>query len=68
MKFLAKEESGRVRELLMLTGGQRSFTLLSMQGIFTYSDLNIQDLIKKDILQKIVNSGRSINYELINIL
>lgn len=41
LKFLVKEESGRVRELLMLTGDQSSFTLLSMQGSFSYSDLNM---------------------------
>jgi hypothetical protein len=41
LKFMVKEEAGRVRELLLLTGEVGSFTLLSMQGIFTYSDLNM---------------------------
>jgi hypothetical protein len=38
---MVKEEAGRVRELLLVTGEVGSFTLLSMQGIFTYSDLNM---------------------------
>jgi hypothetical protein len=41
LKFMVKEEAGRVRELLLVTGEVGSFTLLSMQGIFTYSDLNM---------------------------
>jgi hypothetical protein len=41
VKFMVREENGRVRELLMLTGSGESFTLLSMLGNFTYQDLNI---------------------------
>ncbi|MCH7414855.1 DUF4252 domain-containing protein [Belliella sp. R4-6] len=41
VKFMVREEGGRVRELLMLTGSVENFTLLSMLGNFTYEDLNI---------------------------
>ena len=41
VKFMVREEGGRVRELLMLTGSAENFTLLSMLGNFTYEDLNI---------------------------
>ncbi|MBS9524329.1 DUF4252 domain-containing protein [Litoribacter ruber] len=41
VKFMVREERGRVKELLMITGSGDSFTLLSMLGDFTYQDLNI---------------------------
>jgi hypothetical protein len=41
VKFMVREENGKVRELLMITGSEGSFTLLSMLGNFTYQDLNI---------------------------
>lgn len=41
VKFMVREEGGRVRELLMITGSTENFTLLSMLGNFTYQDLNI---------------------------
>lgn len=41
VKFMVREEGGRVRELLMITGSADNFTLLSMLGNFTYQDLNI---------------------------
>jgi hypothetical protein len=41
VKFMVREEGGRVKELLMITGSGDSFTLLSMLGDFTYQDLNI---------------------------
>lgn len=41
VKFMVREEGGRVRELLMITGSSDNFTLLSMLGNFTYQDLNI---------------------------
>lgn len=41
VKFMVREENGRVKELIMITGSKDSFTLLSMLGNFTYQDLNI---------------------------
>lgn len=41
LKFMVREENGRIAELLMITGSQSEFTLLSMLGSFTYQDLNI---------------------------
>src|SRR5690554_562790 len=41
VKFMVREENGRVAELLMITGSETDFTLLSMLGNFTYQDLNI---------------------------
>ena len=41
LKFMVREEAGLVKELLMLSGDGESFTLLSMQGNFTYEDLNM---------------------------
>lgn len=41
VKFMVREEGGLVKELLMITGSEESFTLLSMLGNFTYQDLNI---------------------------
>ena len=41
LKFMVREENGRIAELLMITGSQTEFTLLSMLGSFTYQDLNI---------------------------
>ncbi|KEO73404.1 DUF4252 domain-containing protein [Anditalea andensis] len=41
VKFMVREEGGRVKELLMITGSADGFTLLSMLGDFTYQDLNI---------------------------
>ncbi|HSI77452.1 MAG TPA: DUF4252 domain-containing protein, partial [Lunatimonas sp.] len=40
-KFMVREENGIIQELLMLSGTQESFTLLSMLGNFTYKDLNM---------------------------
>lgn len=40
-KFMVREENGLVKELLMISSSGQSFTLLSMQGTFTYQDLNI---------------------------
>lgn len=40
LKFMVREEGGLVRELMMITGESKSFTLLSMLGAFTYEDLN----------------------------
>jgi hypothetical protein len=40
-KFMVREENGVIKELLMLSGTQESFTLLSMLGNFTYKDLNM---------------------------
>ena len=40
-KFMVREENGLIKELLMLSGTQESFTLLSMLGNFTYQDLNL---------------------------
>lgn len=41
LKFMVREEGGLVRELMMVTGESKSFTLLSMLGAFTYEDLNM---------------------------
>ncbi|MCH7402607.1 DUF4252 domain-containing protein [Belliella kenyensis] len=41
VKFMVREEGGKVRELLMITGSAENFTLLSMLGNFTYQDLNM---------------------------
>ncbi len=41
LKFMVREEGGLVKELLMLTGSGKDFTLLSMLGNFTYDDLNM---------------------------
>lgn len=41
VKFMIREENGRIQEFLMLSGSGESFTLLSMLGNFTYQDLNI---------------------------
>lgn len=41
LKFLVREEGGLVRELLMISGDDGDFTLLSMLGNFTYEDLNM---------------------------
>ncbi|MFN3997999.1 DUF4252 domain-containing protein [Algoriphagus sp.] len=41
LKFMVREEGGLVRELMMITGDTKSFTLLSMLGAFTYEDLNM---------------------------
>jgi|SRR5690606_3356447 len=41
VKFMVREENGRIAELLMITGSKSEFTLLSMLGSFTYQDLNI---------------------------
>jgi len=40
-KFMIREEQGRIKELLMISGSNENFTLLSMLGDFTYKDLNI---------------------------
>jgi hypothetical protein len=41
LKFMVREEGGLVKELTMISGDSRSFTLLSMLGNFTYEDLNM---------------------------
>lgn len=41
LKFMVREENGKVTELLMISGSETEFTLLSMLGSFTYQDLNI---------------------------
>ncbi len=41
LKFMVREEGGLIKELLMVTGSGRDFTLLSMLGNFTYEDLNM---------------------------
>ncbi|MDN3204927.1 DUF4252 domain-containing protein [Algoriphagus sediminis] len=41
LKFMVREENGLVKELLMVSGDQEDFALLSMLGSFTYEDLNI---------------------------
>ncbi len=41
VKFMIREEGGKIRELLMITGSKDNFTLLSMLGNFSYQDLNI---------------------------
>ncbi|WP_200974702.1 DUF4252 domain-containing protein [Echinicola sp. 20G] len=41
LKFMVREENGKVAELLMLSGSEGEFTLLSMLGSFTYQDLNM---------------------------
>jgi hypothetical protein len=41
LKFMVREEGGLIRELTMLSGDTKSFTLLSMLGSFTYEDLNM---------------------------
>lgn len=41
LKFMVREENGKIAELLMLSGSENEFTLLSMLGSFTYGDLNI---------------------------
>jgi hypothetical protein len=41
LKFMVREEGGRIKELLMVSGAQEEFTLMSMLGDFTYQDLNM---------------------------
>lgn len=41
LKFLVREEEGLVKELLMISGSGREFSVLSMLGSFTYDDLNL---------------------------
>jgi len=41
LKFMVREEGGLVKELMMLSGDNGEFTLLSMLGNFTYEDLNL---------------------------
>lgn len=41
LKFMVREEGGLIRELTMVSGDPKSFTLLSMLGSFTYEDLNM---------------------------
>lgn len=41
LKFMVREENGKVAELLMISGSKSEFTLLSMLGSFTYQDLNM---------------------------
>lgn len=41
LKFMVREEGGLVKELMMISGEKDDFTLLSMLGNFTYTDLNL---------------------------
>jgi len=41
LKFMVREEGGRIKELLMVSGSTSEFTLMSMLGDFTYQDLNM---------------------------
>jgi hypothetical protein len=41
LKFMVREEGGLVKELMMISGDEGDFTLLSMLGSFTYADLNM---------------------------
>lgn len=41
LKFMVREEGGMVKELMMISGEDGEFTLLSMLGNFTYEDLNL---------------------------
>ncbi|SHM64589.1 protein of unknown function [Cyclobacterium lianum] len=41
LKFMVREERGRIKELLMISGATNEFTLMSMLGDFTYQDLNM---------------------------
>src|SRR5690554_4090004 len=41
LKFMIREENGLISELLMVSGSDTEFTLLSMVGSFTYQDLNM---------------------------
>ncbi|MFC4872342.1 DUF4252 domain-containing protein [Negadavirga shengliensis] len=41
LKFMVREENGKIRELLMVSGTENDFTLLSMTGTFTYEDLHL---------------------------
>lgn len=41
LKFMVREEGGLIKELTMVSGDAKSFTLLSMLGSFTYEDLNL---------------------------
>ncbi|WP_339923993.1 DUF4252 domain-containing protein [uncultured Cyclobacterium sp.] len=41
LKFMVREEKGRIKELLMVSGSTSEFTFMSMQGDFTYQDLNM---------------------------
>lgn len=41
LKFMVREENGKIAELLMISGSETEFTLLSMLGSFTYEDLNL---------------------------
>jgi len=41
LKFLVREEGGLVRELLMISGEESEFTLMSLLGTFTYEELNM---------------------------
>ena len=41
LKFMVREEGGRIKELVMVSGAQEEFTLMRMLGDFTYKDLNM---------------------------
>lgn len=41
LKFMIREEGGLIRELTMISGDNKSFSLISMLGSFTYDDLNM---------------------------
>lgn len=41
LKFMIREEGGLIRELTMISGDTKSFSLISMLGSFTYDDLNM---------------------------
>lgn len=41
LKFMIREEGGLIKELTMISGDVKSFSLISMLGSFTYEDLNM---------------------------
>ena len=41
LKFMIREEGGLIKELTMISGDTKSFSLISMLGSFTYDDLNM---------------------------
>ena len=41
LKFMIREEGGLIRELLMISGEGKEFSMISLLGSFTYEDLNM---------------------------
>jgi hypothetical protein len=56
LKFMVREEGGLVKELMMISGDEEEFTLLSMLGNFTYQDLNL--LAEKTNIPGMDNYGK----------